>query len=371
MANTPPPYTDITGISRAVMKDNSQVILSEYDGNARPGELVVNLESSPPALYVGDNLGQLNSIGGGGGSVGATGPTGATGATGPAGIGGDTGDLTITNTTIAAPATEDIYLQTTDADGNNRSSIAVKAFRPNTGEQFSEVEIITDGPPDEYSFSATDWTTASWSEVGGQGRLTFNDSPDIVQLYQSSIKGISNILSMSINGGDRIPGSMNTTDGVSEITFNTELPLVNPTTITAITFYIVSRGYINISNSDSRVRSGGSLYLEATSSVILTSEDGAIYIETQGGNEVAIGVNYDKYWYFYANGSIEFPDATIQTTAWSGGRVVLAPTASTGASGDTLGDIAFDAGFYYYCTADYTDGLANIWKRVAWDAGTW
>lgn len=69
MANPPPPYDDITGISRAVMKDNAQVTLAQYDGNARPGELVVNLETNPPALYVGNNIGQLTAITGGGASL--------------------------------------------------------------------------------------------------------------------------------------------------------------------------------------------------------------------------------------------------------------------------------------------------------------
>jgi hypothetical protein len=62
MSDTPPPYNDITGISRAVMKDNAQVTLANYDGNARPGELVVNLEIDPPALYIGNNQGQLTAI---------------------------------------------------------------------------------------------------------------------------------------------------------------------------------------------------------------------------------------------------------------------------------------------------------------------
>jgi hypothetical protein len=62
MANPPPPYNDITGISRAAMKDNAQVTLVDYDGNARPGELVVNLETDPPALYIGNNAGQLTAI---------------------------------------------------------------------------------------------------------------------------------------------------------------------------------------------------------------------------------------------------------------------------------------------------------------------
>ena len=62
MANPPPPYDNITGISRAVMKDNSQETLAGYDGNARPGELVVNLVVDPPALYIGNNAGQLTAI---------------------------------------------------------------------------------------------------------------------------------------------------------------------------------------------------------------------------------------------------------------------------------------------------------------------
>ena len=62
MANPPPPYSDITGISRTVMKDNAQVTLAEYNGNARPGEIVADLTTNPPALYVGNNLGALTAI---------------------------------------------------------------------------------------------------------------------------------------------------------------------------------------------------------------------------------------------------------------------------------------------------------------------
>ena len=62
MANPPPPYDNITGISRAVMKDNAQETLGNYNGNARPGELVVNLVTDPPALYIGNNAGQLTAI---------------------------------------------------------------------------------------------------------------------------------------------------------------------------------------------------------------------------------------------------------------------------------------------------------------------
>jgi hypothetical protein len=56
MAN-PPPYSNITGISRAAMKDNAQVNIVQYNGNARPAELVV--EQNNLNLYAGDNNGNL------------------------------------------------------------------------------------------------------------------------------------------------------------------------------------------------------------------------------------------------------------------------------------------------------------------------
>jgi hypothetical protein len=60
--NAPPPYEDITGISRAVMKDNAQETITNYNGNARPGELVVDLTQDPPTVFIGNNLGQLTAI---------------------------------------------------------------------------------------------------------------------------------------------------------------------------------------------------------------------------------------------------------------------------------------------------------------------
>lgn len=62
-------YTNITGISRAVMKDNAQETLVNYDGNARPGELVVDLTQDPPPLYVGNNSGILTLVASGSGGL--------------------------------------------------------------------------------------------------------------------------------------------------------------------------------------------------------------------------------------------------------------------------------------------------------------
>ena len=71
MANPPPPYNDITGISRAVMKDNAQVTLTNYNGNARPGELVV--DQSTDQVYIGNSSGALTQIAAGIGNGGSSG----------------------------------------------------------------------------------------------------------------------------------------------------------------------------------------------------------------------------------------------------------------------------------------------------------
>ena len=76
MANPPPPYLDITGISRTVMKDNAQESITNYNGNARPGEMVVDLTNNN--IYIGNTNGNLTLINTGGGS--AAEPAGSVGA---------------------------------------------------------------------------------------------------------------------------------------------------------------------------------------------------------------------------------------------------------------------------------------------------
>ncbi len=70
----------------------------------------------------------------------------------------------------------------------------------------------------------------------------------------------------------------------------------------------------------------------------------------------------------------------IQVGQGGGGRFAVAmerfqilanaPTTSIGSDGDTVGCVAFDASYIYYCTGLY-NGSSNIWKRVAWSGDTW
>ena len=62
MAFPPPPYDNLTGISRTDMKDNNQETIQNYNGNARAGELVVDLQTFE--VYVGNSNGNLNLLSG-------------------------------------------------------------------------------------------------------------------------------------------------------------------------------------------------------------------------------------------------------------------------------------------------------------------
>jgi len=60
VANPPPPYNELTGISRTVMKDNAQETVSNYSGNARPAEMTVNINTNE--IYIGNAAGALTKV---------------------------------------------------------------------------------------------------------------------------------------------------------------------------------------------------------------------------------------------------------------------------------------------------------------------
>lgn len=98
------------------------------------------------------------------------------------------------------------------------------------------------------------------------------------------------------------------------------------------------------------LRAGGNQN-NSTAELFLGAEDNSVQV-SDSNNLITINVS-PAAWSFSNNGSITFPNATVQSTAWAGGRVVAVPTHSTGTSGDQTGDIAFSSGYLYYCIAPY------------------
>ena len=73
-------------------------------------------------------------------------------------------------------------------------------------------------------------------------------------------------------------------------------------------------------------------------------------------NPTNVNINFSDgigtAWSFGTTG-LTFPDETVQTTAWTGGRVVEVPQSSIGSAGDLIGDLAFNSSYLYYCTENY------------------
>ena len=101
MANPPPPYSNITGISRTVMKDSAQVTIENYNGNARPGEIVVDQLNNN--VYIGNTNGNLNLlvIGGGSGNSEPAGPVGAIQYNSGGNLFGGTANVTVSGTGVS------------------------------------------------------------------------------------------------------------------------------------------------------------------------------------------------------------------------------------------------------------------------------
>ena len=92
------------------------------------------------------------------------------------------------------------------------------------------------------------------------------------------------------------------------------------------------------------------------------------------------GSNSSPYWQFNKNKSFVLPEnGTIlksDGTAFFDSSLFLnlrssVPTNPQGISGDIKGDIKFNSTHLYVCTANYSNGIDVIWKRVAWDNDTW
>jgi hypothetical protein len=83
------------------MKDNQEETIANYDGNARPGEIVVNLTNND--VYIGNTNGNLNLlvIGGGSGNSEPAGPVGAIQYNSGGNLFGGTANVTVSGTGIS------------------------------------------------------------------------------------------------------------------------------------------------------------------------------------------------------------------------------------------------------------------------------
>ena len=133
----------------------------------------------------------------------------------------------------------------------------------------------------------------------------------------------------------------------------TQTPSTNPTSITSLTFRVdtLTQNTLMLENNEFDLSVNQSAYVYADQTIQLTTGVGNIRITTDDNNS-------SPTWYFTAQGYMQFPQG-------------LGPTTSKGKEGDEAGSVVFDGSYIYYCHTDYTDGVADIWKRVQWSNDTW
>jgi hypothetical protein len=183
MANPPPPYSDITGISRTVMKDNAQETLVNYNGNARPGEIVADLTTDPPALYVGNNAGELTAITSGSSS---------------------TGNITFTGNVISTTGTNNLLITLTGENfiANTAGGGAIGLYSGN-----SQIAINNDTPGIEITSLNVNLVARAEGDIFLDATAA-NGVVDINSAGNTTITANGNVWNFDTNGTLTAPGNI-------------------------------------------------------------------------------------------------------------------------------------------------------------------
>lgn len=133
----------------------------------------------------------------------------------------------------------------------------------------------------------------------------------------------------------------------------TQAPTINPVSLVSLTFRIntLNENYLILENNTFEAYASQDAYIYANQTIQLITGTGNFRITTDDNNN-------SQTWYFTAQGHMLFPQG-------------VGPTTSKGKQGDEPGAVVFDGSYIYYCTTAYTDGLADIWKRVQWSNDVW
>lgn len=240
-----------------------------------------------------------------------------------------------------------------------------------------------------YSFTpGVDYSTAVWEN----DYIVFNDP---TQAIYDAIWALTNVSTIQV----QVAGNWTTVTSTGSSTPGMPLAptlFINQTAvggplnidIVDITINQGTTSYVEIDGTDFRVDVQDDIRMYANDAFrfINRSTTNGIEIQTADG---------DHIWEFNPDGTLTLPNSgdilrngnsvipNLATVATTGNyndldyrpnllyRQVNAPATSKGQPGDLMNDIAFDGGFVYYCVSDHIDGVADIWKRVAFSVDTW
>lgn len=249
----------------------------------------------------------------------------------------------------------DLYL------GGERTYVRV---RDNSGVRINRGQFSTNS---YYFAESTDYDTAVWSTdesgnhwiditITNPSSPTRSSTPFDIPFYSFNQYPQNNIVVYDGNNYTTAytSGQIYTLGNQYQLRVGTlQAPPANSTSITNLTFYVdtYSESALILENDSLDLYVNQDAYLYANQTITITTGTGNIQITADDNNT-------SRSWYFTAQGYMQFPQG-------------VGPSSSKGQVGDEAGSVVFDGSYIYYCTTDYTDGIADIWKRVAWSNDTW
>lgn len=343
------------------MKDNAQETIGNYDGNARPGEIVADLTQDPPTLYIGNNLGQLTLLNSGGGSYGNTqvGQYLAAGLVGniipsgngvyslgnstnwwsnvwltgntlyiggiPVGMSGNsltvngrsvtTGDLNILGTNIGIA---NGVAETTMAFGGAAANVIV-----DTDSGAPKINIYAQSTDfQSYSQGDSDYTSAEWVTDGGGGAINITGAQSYVEAFVATLNQYS-LVTITINGTDTVPYNGASYGGGSITIYTNTAPATSPTAVTDIRFNLTFENglymdpdegdmLLKVGDFNLNIRSQRDININASDDLRLTGND---LTRLAGNANVTIvsALNTDPNygWTFDTTGNITLPSNGI------------------------------------------------------------
>ena len=232
---------------------------------------------------------------------------------------GSTGTLTVpANGIITAPINQEFQLQAKDANSVLRNEINLD---PNNGTYMSVWSEQTT------SFSSADWGSGSWNNESGLGAARFTDAQALQNFWTTGIGSLGLPIEASINGGARTPNVFYENNNGETYGVYLGLDAVPPggqgTTvpITTLVFYYRLQSKINMDVTGNEIlvdAQAMDLDLRTTLNLDLRANEN-LNLRGLGAYPVRIYTNGTTHmWEFGNTGTLTFPDATVQSTAWTG-----------------------------------------------------
>ena len=334
------------------------------------------------------------------GAVGATGLTGATGGTGAQGATGAQGDTGATGAVgergvSALSWTYKIDIANTgDRDpGNDYVGFVTLPFSTST-------QILVDDNP--YGLNTT-LHDLFLSMQSGYLTLTSQSNPGTYATYQftscvdgtvanETVDGSYVIFSASSYAGygtfsteelvtlSISPKGTQGETGATGLTGSTGA--TGATGLTGATGAVGATGATGLTGATGATgNTGATGFTGATGETGATGDTGTRGVFSTAEDTPPTGAVQGDVWFdpasgimfvFYDNFWLEATSRSISNANEAGTvNVVSVPAHEYGVSGNLTGDVASDASYFYFCTANYVDNSTKIWYRVGWTAGSW